>query len=82
MNLLDVEIVLVKHTSRMVAYSLFHYKRGCWWNPKDPEGSINGLWNSQGPSKNITSNQKGREKSPIKQTNYHITIVKFTLGDN
>jgi len=50
-TLLDVEIVLVLHTSLMVSYSLFHYKRGCWWNPKDPEGSINGLWNSQAPSK-------------------------------
>jgi len=48
-TLLDVEIVLVLHTSLMVSYSLFHYKRGCWWNPKDPEGSINGLWNSATP---------------------------------
>jgi len=42
----------------MVAYSLFHYKRGCWWNPKHPEGSINGLWNSQGPSKKYNKQPK------------------------
>jgi len=53
----------------MVTYSLFHYKRGCWWNPKDPEGSINGLWNSHGPSKYITSNQKGMGKARLNRQN-------------